>query len=429
MDPYVVLLAVFGGVVLLTAWLPLLLKGWPLSLPIVCICIGALLVWSPLAPIIGSNPLENRYITERMTEFVVIVALMGAGLKLDRPVGWRSWMITWRLIGIAMPITIAAIALLGWGLLGLGVACALLLGAALAPTDPVLASDVQVGPPQSGEEDQVRFALTSEAGLNDGLSFPFVYLAIAISLSQVTGEPWLREWLLVDVVWKLTAGIGIGWLTGKLMGYLTFRLPRRAQLSRTGDGFVALGITCLGYGLTELANGYGFVGVFVAALTLRSVERAHSYHENLHTFAEQIERLLMMVLLVFFGAAIAEGSVFKAWNWNIVAIAALVLFVVRPLSAWISLIGSPEPPSEKAVIAFFGIRGLGSFYYLAYATGQAQFERAEDLWVTVCLVVLASIVLHGIAVTPVMRHLDRGGPNRTNILVNVGGGRRYDDPA
>ena len=408
MDPYVVLLAVFGGVVLLTAWLPMLLKGWPLSLPIVCICLGVLLVWSPLAPIIGSNPLENRYITERMTEFVVIVALMGAGLKLDRPVGWRSWMITWRLIGIAMPLTIAGIALLGWELLGLGFASALLLGAALAPTDPVLASDVQVGPPQSGEEDDVRFALTSEAGLNDGLSFPFVYLAIAISISQVTGEPWLREWLFVDVVWKLTAGIGVGWLVGKLMGYLTFRLPRQARLSRTGDGFVALGITCLGYGLTELANGYGFVGVFVAALTLRSVERAHSYHENLHTFAEQIERLLMMVVLVFFGAAIAEGSVFKALNWNVVAVAALVLFVVRPLSAWISLMGSPEPPREKAVIAFFGIRGLGSFYYVAYATGQAQFERPEDLWVTVCLVVLASIVLHGITATPVMRHLDRG---------------------
>lgn len=407
MDLYIVLLAVFGGVVLLTAWLPMVLKDWPLSLPIVCIALGVLLLWSPLAPAIGPNPLENRYITERMTEFVVIVALMGAGLKLDRPVGWRSWMITWRLIGIAMPITIAAIALLGWGLLGLGLASALLLGAALAPTDPVLASEVQVGPPQSGEEDEVRFALTSEAGLNDGLSFPFVYLAIAIALSQLTGEPWLCDWLLVDVVWKLAAGIGVGWMVGKLMGYLTFRLPKRVQLSRTGDGFVALGITCLGYGLTELANGYGFLGVFVAAVTLRSVEREHSYHEDLHAFSEQIERLLMMVLLVFFGAAIAEGSIFGALSWNVVALAVLILFVVRPLSGWISLVGSPQPAKEKAVIAFFGIRGLGSFYYLAYATGQAQFERTELLWVTICLVVLASIVLHGIAVTPTMRHLDQ----------------------
>lgn len=407
MDLYVLLLAVFGAVVLLTAWLPMVLKDWPLSLPIICIALGVLLVWSPLAPILGSNPLENRYVTERMTEFVVIVALMGAGLKLDRPLGWHSWLITWRLIGVAMPITIAAIALLGWGLLGLSLASALLLGAALAPTDPVLASDVQVGPPKSGEEDEVRFALTSEAGLNDGLSFPFVYLAIAVSLSQVTGESWFREWLLVDVVWKLAAGIGVGWLVGRLMGYLAFQLPKRAQLARTGDGFVALGITCLGYGLTELANGYGFVGVFVAALTLRSVERAHSYHESLHTFSEQIERLLMMVFLVFFGAAIAEGSVFSALNWSVVAIAALTLFVVRPVSAWISLIGCAEPRLEKAVIAFFGIRGLGSIYYLAYATGQAKFERPEDLWVTVFLVVLASIVVHGILVTPIMRHLDQ----------------------
>jgi len=332
MDLYVLLLAVFGAVVLLTAWLPMVLKDWPLSLPIICIALGVLLVWSPLAPILGSNPLENRYVTERMTEFVVIVALMGAGLKLDRPLGWHSWLITWRLIGVAMPITIAAIALLGWGLLGLNLASALLLGAALAPTDPVLASDVQVGPPKSGEEDEVRFALTSEAGLNDGLSFPFVYLAIAVSLSQVTGESWFREWLLVDVVWKLAAGVGVGWLVGRLMGYLVFQLPKRAQLARTGDGFVALGITCLGYGLTELANGYGFVGVFVAALTLRSVERAHSYHESLHAFSEQIERLLMMVFLVFFGAAIAEGSVFSALNLSVVAIAALTLFVVRPVS-------------------------------------------------------------------------------------------------
>jgi NhaP-type Na+/H+ or K+/H+ antiporter len=407
MDLYVLLLAVFGAVVLLTAWLPMVLKDWPLSLPIICIALGVLLVWSPLAPILGSNPLENRYVTERMTEFVVIVALMGAGLKLDRPLGWHSWLITWRLIGVAMPITIAAIALLGWGLLGLDLASALLLGAALAPTDPVLASDVQVGPPKSGEEDEVRFALTSEAGLNDGLSFPFVYLAIAVSLSQVTGESWLREWLLVDVVWKLAAGIGVGWLVGRLMGYLAFQLPKRAQLARTGDGFVALGITCLGYGLTELANGYGFVGVFVAALTLRSVERAHSYHESLHTFSEQIERLLMMVFLVFFGAAIAEGSVFSALNWSVVAIAALTLFVVRPISAWISLIGSAEPRIEKVVIAFFGIRGLGSIYYLAYATGLAKFERPEDLWVTVFLVVLASIVVHGILVTPTMRYLDQ----------------------
>jgi NhaP-type Na+/H+ or K+/H+ antiporter len=153
-DWYIVALTVLGTVILLTAWLPLLLKELPLSLPMVCIAIGMLLTWSPLLPVDWANPLENRLITERVTEFVVIVSLMGAGLKLDRPIGWRSWNLTWRLILIAMPFTIAGVALLGWAILGLGIAGALLLGAALAPTDPVLASDVQVGPPQSGEEDE-----------------------------------------------------------------------------------------------------------------------------------------------------------------------------------------------------------------------------------------------------------------------------------
>jgi NhaP-type Na+/H+ or K+/H+ antiporter len=270
----------------------------------------------------------------------------------------------------------------------------------------VLASDVQVGPPGSGVDDEVRFALTSEAGLNDGAAFPFVYLAIAIALSQVTGEPFLADWLLVGVAWKIAAGVGIGWLGGKVMGYLTFHLPNRARLSDTQDGFVALGITCLTYGSTELAHGYGFHAVFVAALALRSVERRSAYHDSLHDFAEQIERLVMMVVLVCFGAAIAEGSIFGALTWQVVAMGILILFVVRPLSAWVGLAGYRAPALEKGVIAFFGIRGLGSFYYVAYALGQAEFERTQILWVTVSFVVLASIILHGILVTPIMRRID-----------------------
>jgi len=406
-DTYVILLALFGLVILLTAWLPMVLKEFPLSLPIICIAFGTLFVWTPLSTIVGSNPLDSRYITEKVTEFVVIISLMGAGLKIDRPLSWQNWMTTWRLLAISMPLTIIAIALLGWSFLGLGLASALLLGSALAPTDPVLASDIQVGPPQSGEEGEVRFSLTSEAGLNDGLSFPFVHLAIAFALASQTGEPWFRDWLLVDVFWRLAAGVGLGWLAGKVLGILTFHLPRRAKLARTGDGFVVLGITCLSYGLVEMAHGYGFVGVFVTALTLRAAERESGYHANLHDFAEQIERLLMMVVLVCFGAAIAEGSVFRAFDWRVGAVALLIIFLVRPLAGWLGLVGSQIPGKEKAVIAVFGIRGLGSFYYVAYATGHAAFNKPDVLWVTVSLVVLISVILHGIAVTPVMQHLER----------------------
>lgn len=407
MNTYVVLVAVFGAIILVTAWLPLILKRLPLSLPIVCIAMGSLLALSPLSYIGAANPLENRVLTERLTEFAVLVSLMGAGLKLDRPLSWRGWTVTWRLLAISMPLTIAGIALLSWSLLGLGLASAILLGAALAPTDPVLASDVQVGPPNSEEEDEVRFALTSEAGLNDALSFPFVYLAIAIALSEVSGDPWLGEWLAVAVVWKLAAGLAIGWVSGRLLGYLTFRVSKGARLSKTNDGLVAIGITCLTYGLTELAHGYGFLAVFVAAVTLRSTERRHSYHEELHDFTEQIERLFMMVILVCFGAAIAEGTIFQALTWPIVFVALATVLVLRPAAGLIALAGSQHPLEEKAAISFFGIRGLGSFYYLAYALGQFPFEKAETLWVTVSLVVLISVLVHGIAVTPAMQHIDR----------------------
>lgn len=407
MNTYVVLLAVLGAIILITAWLPLVLKPLPLSLPIACVGLGALLALSPLSYVAAANPLENRLLTERLTELAVIISLMGAGLKLDRPVSWRNWMVTWRLLAISMPLTIAGIALLGWGFLGLGTASAILLGAALAPTDPVLASDVQVGPPNSEKEDEVRFALTSEAGLNDALSFPFVFLAIVLALSQVSGDPWLGEWLAVAIVWKLAAGLAVGWLAGKLLGYLTFRVSRGARLSKTRDGLVAIGITCLTYGLTELAHGYGFLAVFVAAVTLRNTERRHSYHEELHDFTEQIERLFMMVILVCFGAAIAEGTVFLALTWPVIFLSLAIVLLMRPLAGMIGLAGSPLALEERAAIAFFGIRGLGSFYYLAYALGQAQFEQGATLWVTVSLVVLISVILHGVAVTPAMGFIDR----------------------
>jgi NhaP-type Na+/H+ or K+/H+ antiporter len=403
MDSYIYVLTGFGALVLLTAWLPLLLKELPQSLPIVCVGLGAVL-FAFAGEGVGPHPVEHLAITERLTELVILIALMGAGLKLDRPLTLASSGLTWRLLGLAMPLTIAALALLGYALLGLGAAAAMLLAASLAPTDPVLASDVQVGPPRQGLEDEVRFTLTSEAGLNDGLAFPFVNLAIALALM---GSGWFGKWVLVDVFWKLAAGLVIGWLVGRLLGWLIFRLPNRAKLSRTGDGFVALGVTCLAYGITEMAHGYGFVAVFVAALGIRAAERHHSYHEKLHDFVEQLERLLMMVLLVIFGGAIVAGGLFRALSLEAVIYAVIAVFLIRPIAGWLSMVGAKQRTDEKAIIAFFGIRGLGSAYYLAYGLNHGKFENPDALWSVVGLIVLISVVLHGTTVTPVMRWLDQ----------------------
>ncbi len=358
----------------------------------------------------GEQPLPLGFpvVTERLTEIIVIVALMGSGLKLDRRLGWRSWNATWRLLAISMPLSILGIAWIGHAWLGLGLAAALLLGAVLAPTDPVLASDVQVGPPGTGVEDEVRFALTSEAGLNDGLAFPFVNLALALAVAMQPepGVPrWLLEWLAVDVAWKLLAGGLVGWATGRVLGWLMFHLPNRAQLSRTGDGFVALGATLLAYGLAEAAHGYGFVAVFVAALALRDAERRHAFHERMHDFAEQTERLLMMVLLVLFGGALAGGLLDALTPEGAMAGLAF-LFLVRPAAGLVGLLGAPHPLRERAAMAFFGIRGIGSFYYLAYALNRTALAEATALWAVVGFTVLVSIMMHGITVTPAMRWLD-----------------------
>jgi NhaP-type Na+/H+ or K+/H+ antiporter len=305
-----------------------------------------------------------------------------------------------------MPLSIlATTAIGGWGL-GLSWTAALLLGASLAPTDPVLAADVQVGPPKTGEEDEVRFGLTSEAGLNDGLAFPFVNLAIALSLSAATGEPWARDWVLHAVLWEIGMGVAGGWAIGWLFGWLTFHVPAETKLAQTGDGLIAVAATFVSYGLTEMVDCYGFLAVFVTAITLRRSHRNHDFHHEMHAITEQVERLAMMVLLILFGGALVSGML-RTLQWQDAVAALAIILVVRPIAGLVGLTRFPADRSEKLTLAFFGIRGVGSFYYLAYALNHAPFAETERLWAIVGLTTLLSILLHGLTVTPIMRTLDR----------------------
>jgi len=402
--PYILALTGIGLLIALVAWLPLALKKLPLSLPIICIALGAGLFSLPQ---IDLRPLPLTYpeVTERFTEVVVIIALMGAGLKIDRVFHLHRWQVTWRLLIVTMPLCIGAIALIAaWA--GLPWMVALLLGAALAPTDPVLAADVQVGPPRTGEEDEVRFGLTSEAGLNDGLAFPFVNLAIALTAASITGQPWFVDWLTFNVVWKIGAGVVGGWLIGRLFGWLTFHIPSESKLASTGDGLIAIAATFVSYGATEIIHSYGFLAVFVTALTLRHAHREHEFQREMHDVTEQVERLAMMVLLLLFGGALVSGLL-KPLTLIDVGLAFAVLFVVRPVAGIVGLIGLKADRSEKLTLAFFGIRGVGSIYYVAYALNHTAFHNVERLWSIVGLIILLSVLIHGLTVTPIMRNLDR----------------------
>lgn len=408
LDPINADFALVGLGMFLAAILPRVVAHRALSMPIVFLGLGVVVHLLPLG-LIDPDPRVHPNVARHLAEITVIIALMGAGLRLDRPFGRVRWSSTWRLLAITMPLSIAATAALGWWALGLAPAAAVLLGAVLAPTDPVLASDVQVGEPSEDEEseDEVRFALTSEAGLNDGLAFPFTFAAIAMAAKGAAPGHWIGRWLLVDVGYRVAAGVAVGWGVGWLLGRLFFRAPsERFRLAEHAEGFVALAATFLAYGAGQIAHGYGFLSVFVCACMIRSAERTHGYHKVLHDFTEQVERLLTVGLLVLLGGAIVEGLL-GALTWQAAALGLFLIVCVRPTFARLALLHGSGTTQERRVIAFFGIRGIGSLFYLTYALNEAKFADADLLWATVTFVIVVSVVLHGVTATPLMRRLDR----------------------
>jgi sodium/hydrogen antiporter len=419
-----------GGSLLLAVLLPVALSRIAVSAPMVLLAVGALI---GLLPAFGGKdvaPIDHRAFTEHLTEFTVLVALMGVGLALDRGLSWWSWQTwkrwgaTWRLLILTMPLCIAAVAFLGWWGMGLAPAAAVLLGAALSPTDPVLASSVQVegptpaeaaGEEEIDEDDEVRFALTSEAGLNDGLAFPFVYLAILmVTLGPVT------EWGLRWVGWELLGKVALGAVVGSAIGWLLARMAFRGpkpslRLAETGEPLLALAAVLLSYGFAETVGGYGFLSVFACALTLRSAERGHDYHVHMHQIIERLERLLTLVVLLLLGVAMTNGML-RHLTWEGALVGVALILLVRPLIGVATLrVGRGEDrvgdntltAKEQWAVAFFGVRGVGSLYYLAYATGHADFGNHELLWATVGFTIVLSVFVHGITATPAMKRFER----------------------
>ncbi|MDX6264003.1 MAG: sodium/hydrogen antiporter [Kribbellaceae bacterium] len=398
---------VAGVALLVGAVLPRLVRRYAISAPIAFVAAGLLLGFFVERGRV--SPITEPGLTEHLAELTILIALMGVGLAIDRPIGWKRWKVTWRLLLIAMPACIAAVAGVGW-LVGLAPATALLLGAVLAPTDPVLASDVQVQGPTTGEgaepeeDDEVRFALTSEAGLNDGMAFPFIYAAVFGATKGAVGN-WALEWFAWDLIGKTVIGVAVGVGAGWMLGKMAFSAPSRTfRLADSREPVLALAMTLGVYGLTQVLHGYGFIGVFVAALTLRASERSHDFHEELHGFIEQLEHILTWGILLLLGVAIT-GGLLKPLTWAGAAIGLLLVLVLRPLTAWISLTRTPMRRSERWVAAAFGVRGVGSVFYLAYAGADFSTDLPW-LWATVGFTVVLSVVVHGVAATPLMRMLD-----------------------
>jgi NhaP-type Na+/H+ or K+/H+ antiporter len=415
---------VAGLAILLAAILPSTLSRLAVSPPMVLLAAGIVMGRLPLGNDEFFDPVENHAMIEQVTQFAVLLALMGVGLALDRPLrlrhprDWRRWSATWRLLLAAMPLSIGAVWLLGWWGLGLAPATALLLGAALAPTDPVLAGDVQVGGPdvasasdhESDERHEVRFALTSEAGLNDGLAFPFVYAAIFL-LEKGSSLSWVPRW----VAWELVGKVVVGFLVGAFVGWLLAKLAHRARraslrLAEQGEPLLALAALATSYGAAELVGGYGFIAVFCCGMAMRNAARSSEYNEKMHGVVERLERLLTLLVLLCLGMAMSHGLL-AALDWRGVLVGVVLIAVIRPLSGTAALLpfarrGHGMNARERWVTAFFGVRGVGSLFYLAYAAGQADFSDLRWLWATIAFTIGLSVIVHGVVAKPAMGWLE-----------------------
>jgi sodium/hydrogen antiporter len=351
------------------------------------------------------DPFEDAALIEHLTEFALVVALFASGLTISRALHWSEWRAVIGLLGVVMPVTIAAGALWGATAMALSLGAAVALGAILAPTDPVLAGTVGLGPPgDSREESDARFTLTAEASLNDGLVSPFVLLGVLII--DRGGSGWLGEWVAADLVYASLVAVAVGALAGYAFGSFIKWVQPRHVLAPEFDGFLVIGAVLAIYGLAELLDSYGLVAVFTAGVYFRRYELEHEYNLRLHrgaTIAKHFGELGVIVLLGTLVTAEALGAPgLSGW-----LIAPLLVLVVRPLGVLLLLSRSTMRRGERVFLAWFGVKGVASLYYIAFLIGERVLPAADEsrLFWTVAFAVMLSILVHGIGATAIARRL------------------------
>jgi len=395
---------IIGALLLTMALAGTWLRRLPLSTAMLYLAAGFGIGPAGLA-LMAPDPLVYSVILERASEVAVLISLFAVGLKLGLPFSDRGWRLPARLAIVSMTMTVAMIAAIGMAGLGLSLGASILLGAILAPTDPVLASDVQVV--EASDRDRLRFSLTGEGALNDGAAFPFVMLGLGLlGLHDLGTGGW--RWLAVDVLWATVGGLLIGGALGTLVGRLVVYLRSRHKASVGLDEFLALGLIALTYGLAVLSHTYGFLAVLAAGIALQRVtERpaevartaSADLMQEVQGFNEQLERIAEVAIVLAIGGMLAYTYLHASAVWFVL----VLLLVVRPVSVWVGLLGAPVSRDQRVLISWFGIRGIGSIYYLMFAINHGLPRAlAEELIALTLAMVAASIVVHGISVTPLM---------------------------
>ena len=405
--------SLFIGALLVTMVLAGTLLGrLPLTSAMVYLALGWLLGPS-MADVLRPDPLLHAGSLERVTEAALLIALFAVGMQLGVPLRDRRWRLPLRLAFVSMAAMVAMVAAVGVWLLNLPLGAAVLLGAILAPTDPVLASGV---PSEEGSRpDRLGFSLAGEGGLNDGTAFPVVMLGLGLLGAHDLGAGLVRWWT-VDLLWASLGGIAIGACLGAATGRLVVHLRSRHGEAVGLDEFLGLGLIGMSYGVAQVCLASGFLAVFAAGLALQRVREwpragaaarpgavathASDMRDSVKGFNEQLEKLAELAVVLVVGAMLAYAKPLPAAWWFI----PLVLAVLRPLSVAVSLPGEGLSIPQRSMVAWFGIRGIGSIFYLLLALRHGLAPPIADTLVSLTLwTVAASIVAHGVSAQPLMR--------------------------
>ncbi|NEX62064.1 cation:proton antiporter [Noviherbaspirillum galbum] len=418
------------GLLMLTRGLAVsLLERLPFTSAILYLAVGLVLGPSVLN-LFYFDPLKNAKWLEILAEVAALISLFSAGVKMPVPFSLRRWMPPIRLAWVSMTITVGLVAAFGFYVLGLPLGAGVLLGAILAPTDPVLATDVQSRHP--GDNDRLRFTLTSEAGMNDGTAFPFVMLGLGLlGLHEIGELGW--QWALREVLWATLGAILVGVACGAIVARIVWKLRGQQRKHDVLDDLVGLGMIAIVYGISLELKTWGFLAVFFAAVALRQTElnlatASGVKPEKLNAdvaepaavenrkedapppivsaeslvFKEHLERLSELMLVFLLG-----GMLFVPfWNWRTVSLGLFLFFIARPLSVWLGMLGSKTSLRIRGIAGWFGVRGIGSMYYLMFAINHGLQEAlAEDLAHLTLIVITMSILVHGVSVKPLMNRL------------------------
>lgn len=420
-----------GGLLLAMGLTSSILKRLPITPAIIYLAVG-ILVGPTVLDVFHFSPLKDSALLEVLTEVVVLISLFSAGVKMPVPFSLIRWRTPILLASVSMAISVGMVAAFAYYVLGLPLGAGVLLGAIVAPTDPVLATDVQIR--HLGDRDQLRFTLTCEAGMNDGSAFPFVMLGMGLLGLHELGDYGLR-WVLMDVLWATVAGVVIGVASGAALAWLGWKLRSEPSRHVLMDDFLGLGLIGVVYGLSVLVDAWGFLAVFFAAVALRQTElklakatrdsidgrttqeivRADTnaypdpeppptVSEGSLVFKEHLERLSEVMLILLIGGTLFHNS----WSWRVVSLALFLFMVARPVSVLVGLLATRTSWRIRGMTGWFGVRGIGSLYYLMYAIQHGLPESlAMELIQLTLIVVTLSIIVHGISVKPLMSHFRR----------------------